>query len=149
MKIALCSDELYPFHESIKAYLLSLGHDVELFGALKSGQDASWVLSTYEAAQTIVSGKCAEGIFCCWTGTGASIVANKVSQIRAALCCDPETALGARVWNHANVLVLSNRLLKEDNGIEILKAWFAPFDREKGKKAVELLATLDKRLIQT
>ncbi len=39
-------------------------------------------------------------------GTGCSIVANKVSGIRAALCHDAETAKGARIWNHANVLAL-------------------------------------------
>ncbi len=46
----------------------------------------------------------------CWTGTGASIAANKVAGVRAALCTDAATAAGARTWNDANVLVMGLRL---------------------------------------
>ncbi len=45
--------------------------------------------------------------------------------IRAALCHDAETARGARVWNHANVLALSLRATPEAVAKEILDAWFA------------------------
>jgi len=51
--------------------------------------------------------------------------ANKVGGARAALCCDAETAAGARRWNDANVLALSQRLLSESLAEEILAAWFA------------------------
>jgi ribose 5-phosphate isomerase B len=43
------------------------------------------------------------------TATGASIAANKVPGIRAALCDDAKTAEAARRWNDANVLALSLR----------------------------------------
>ncbi len=62
---------------------------------------------------------------CCWTGTGASIAANKVPGVRAALCADAYTADGARRWNDANVLALSLRLTSEPLLKEILDAWFA------------------------
>ena len=62
---------------------------------------------------------------CCWTGTGASIAANKVPGVRAALCGDAETADGARKWNDANVLALSLRTTSEALLSEILDAWFA------------------------
>jgi len=61
---------------------------------------------------------------CCWTGTGASIAANKVDGIRAALCGDAETARGARKWNDANVLALSLRTTSGAVLGEILDAWF-------------------------
>jgi ribose 5-phosphate isomerase B len=60
----------------------------------------------------------------CWTGTGASIAANKVPGVRAALCGDAETARGARKWNDANVLALSLRTTSEAVLEEILDAWF-------------------------
>jgi ribose 5-phosphate isomerase B len=60
----------------------------------------------------------------CWTGTGASIAANKVAGIRAALCGDAQTAAGARKWNDANVLALSLRLTSQPALNEILDAWF-------------------------
>jgi RpiB/LacA/LacB family sugar-phosphate isomerase len=60
-----------------------------------------------------VHGDVDEGIVFCWTGTGASITANKVAGVRAALCCDAEKARGARKWNHANVLAISLRTTLE------------------------------------
>ena len=62
---------------------------------------------------------------CCWTGTGASIAANKVAGIRAALCADAATADGARRWNDANVLALSLRTTSAAVLDEILDAWFS------------------------
>ena len=64
-------------------------------------------------------------MICCWTGTGASIAANKVWGVRAALCSDAATADGARRWNDANVLALSLRTTSEAELGEILDAWFA------------------------
>ena len=66
----------------------------------------------------------AQAVVCCWTGTGASIAANKVSGVRAALCADAETARGARRWNDANVLALSLRTTSEALLEEILDGWF-------------------------
>jgi ribose 5-phosphate isomerase B len=66
-----------------------------------------------------------QAVVCCRTGTGASIAANKVDGIRAALCADAQTAEGARRWNDANVLALSLRTTSEAELSEILDAWFA------------------------
>ena len=59
------------------------------------------------------------------SGLSASIAANKVPGIRAALCADAQTATGARRWNDANVLALSLRLTSPAELSEILDAWFA------------------------
>lgn len=144
MKIAVASDELYPVHSVVLDWLEFHGHEPVLFGALKSNQDESWVKSATQAAQAIKDGTCSQGIFFCWTGTGISIAANKIPGIRAALCTDAETARSARVWNHANVLALSNRLLSPDVAKEILNAWFADYDALKGAKGVAELAELEK-----
>lgn len=124
MKIAVGSDELYPVNDFVVQELERLGHQVILFGALKSRRTESWIQTARDAAETIQRGRCDEGIFFCWTGTGISIVANKIPGIRAALCTDAQTAKGARIWNGANVLALSNRLLTHDLAKEILDAWF-------------------------
>ena len=70
-------------------------------------------------------GRAEQAIVACWTGTGASIAANKVFGIRAALCGDAATASGARRWNDANVLALSLRATSQAELEEILDAWFA------------------------
>jgi ribose 5-phosphate isomerase B len=61
----------------------------------------------------------------CWTGTGASIAANKVPGVRAALCTDAATAAGSRTWNDANVVVMGLRLTSPELAREMLDAWFS------------------------
>jgi ribose 5-phosphate isomerase B len=123
MRIALCSDEPYPMNFSIAEHLESLGHEILRFGSLKTKNPESWADQTRLAAEAVAQGVCDEGVFFCWTGTGASIVANKIPGIRAALCTDVETTKGARIWNDANVLVMSNRLINTDLAKDLLNAW--------------------------
>lgn len=145
MRIALCSDEIYPVHELVAQALLARGHEVVRFGALQSGSDTAWALCAEAAALEVAGGRCDEGIFFCWSGTGISIGANKVSGIRAALCTDPGTARAARRYNHANVLCLSNRLLSVDIAQEILEAWFEPYSAELGAAGVADLLAVEAR----
>jgi len=77
-----------------------------------------------KVAESVRDGSADEGILLCWTGTGVTIAANKVTGIRAALCSDAETARGARLWNNANILTLSLRLTSEILAMEILDSWF-------------------------
>jgi len=145
MRIALASDEPYAVHDDIRTYLTSAGHIVVPFGAIRTGAEVEWAPCAEEAAIAVAQGACDEGIFLCWTGTGISMAANKVAGIRAALCADPGTAAGARVWNHANVLCLSNRTLSPDMAREILDAWFRTEPGEQGTDGVRRLNRLDAR----
>ncbi|MFI4957125.1 MAG: RpiB/LacA/LacB family sugar-phosphate isomerase [Gammaproteobacteria bacterium] len=141
--IAVVSDEHYSVNDFVIDWLEKHGYKAIVFGALKTHQDEPWVTATAEAAQYISDGHADEGIFFCWSGTGSSMVANRFPTIRAALCTDAETARAGRVWNHANVLVLSNRLLSQDLAKEILNAWFEDYDHSKGAEQVMALASLD------
>ncbi len=143
MKIALCADEPYPVHAIIRDILTRRGHEVVPFGAVATGQDAPWAEVAEQAALAVAGGLCDEGVFLCWTGTGISIAANKVHGVRAALCGDPGTAAGARVWNRANVLCLSHRTLSGDMAREILAAWFDTDPGEEGAAGVNLLDRVD------
>ena len=145
MRIALCSDEPYPVHAIVRALLEQRGHEVVPFGAVATGEEAPWADVAEEAAVAVASGACAEGIFFCWTGTGISMAANKVPGIRAALATDAATAAGARVWNHANVLCLSNRLLSADVAREIVAAWLDTDPGDKGAAGVARLREVEAR----
>lgn len=127
MRLAVGSDECRPLTDFVLSWLKTKGFDIDVFGAL-GGEDLDWVEVGQKVAERVADGVCDEGILFCWTGTGVSIVANKVPGIRAALCYDAATARGAREWNHANVLVISLRLTSEPVVQEILNAWFStPF----------------------
>ena len=144
MRIAVCSDEPYPLHGRIVAELEKRGHQVQRFGSLRTGEEEPWADVAREAARAVASGDCHEGVFCCWSGTGICMAANKVAGVRAALCIDPETARDARIWNHANVLALSNRLMTEARAIEILEAWLATApDDPRGLASVRILAEME------
>ena len=101
------------------------GYDVAAHGALAGDERDDWAWASERAARDVAEGRADQAVVCCWTGTGASIAANKVRGIRAALCGDAETARGARAWNDANVLALSLRSTSEPLVGEILDAWFA------------------------
>jgi ribose 5-phosphate isomerase B len=125
MKIAVSSDMDTPLARKVVEELKERGHEPIAHGALAEGERTDWAWASERAARDVVSGVAAQGIVCCWTGTGASIAANKVPGVRAALCADAETARGARTWNDANVLALSLRGTSEALLEEILDGWFA------------------------
>lgn len=125
MRIAVSTDMLEGVAAAVVDQLEARGHEVLCFGAYDPDARSDWAWGSEAAARAVAGGSADQGVVCCWTGTGASIAANKVSRVRAALCGDAETAAGARKWNDANVLALSLRLLSEPQLAEILDAWFA------------------------
>ncbi len=148
MRIALGSDEKTHLTEMLIVELQQRGHEVLLFGALaENASEVDWPLVSMNVAEAVAGGQAAEGIVCCWTGTGASIAANKVRGIRAALCFDAETARGARTWNHANVLALSLRATSEPIAKEIINAWFTtPYsDDEWNQQQIQHLLEIEQR----
>jgi len=108
----------------VVAELERRGHEPIVHGALNEAERDDWAWASEAAARDVADGRAEQGIVCCWTGTGASMAANKVSGVRAALCADAETARGARRWNDANVLALSLRVTSAALLEEILDAWF-------------------------
>ncbi|GGS96329.1 ribose 5-phosphate isomerase B [Planobispora rosea] len=124
MRISLASDSLDGVAPILISELEGRGHTVVPHGAVSDGR-ADWAWCCARAARDVAEGVTDQAIVCCWTGTGASIAANKVPGVRAALCVDAETAAGARKWNDANVLAISLRLTSAPLLREILDAWFA------------------------
>ena len=148
MRIAVASDEPYPVHETLVRALERRGHEVVRMGSVKTGAEGPWAEIAEEAARAVADGRCDEAVVCCWTGTGASMASNKVPGIRAALCVDAQTAAGARIWNHANVLCLSNRLLTADLAEEIVASWLETDPGDKGTAGVEKLAEVESRSLR-
>jgi len=126
MRIAVAADERTGVADAVVEELRRRGHEpVALHGALNEGERDDWAWASEAAARDVVEGRADQAVVCCWTGTGASIAANKVPGARAALCGDAQTAAGARRWNDANVLALSLRTTSQAELEEILDAWFA------------------------
>jgi ribose 5-phosphate isomerase B len=138
MRIAVAADERTGVAGDVLAGLRARGREPIAHGALGGPDERDdWAWSAEAAARDVADGRAAhssvgfadaghrQGVVLCWTGTGASIAANKVAGVRAALCADAATAAGARRWNDANVLALSLRTTSRAELGEILDAWFA------------------------
>src|SRR6476659_9735957 len=124
MRVAVAADERVGIAAAIVEELRRRGHDPIPHGALNDAERDDWTWASEAAARDVADGRTDQAIVCCWTGTGASIAANKVAGVRAALCVDAQTAAGARRWNDANVLALSLGLTSEALLAEILDSWF-------------------------
>lgn len=123
MRVSVAADELTGVAQAVVDELERRGHAVTRHGALAEGERDDWAWASETAARDVADGRADRAVVCCWTGTGASIAANKVPGVRAALCADAETARGARQWNDANVLALSLRTTSAAVLEEVLAAW--------------------------
>lgn len=118
------SDERTALTDAVTSDLRDRGHEVVLVGP-PGGESKEWAEVGRDVGELVASGDCATAVLFCWTGTGASIAANKVPGVRAALCTDAATAAGARRWNDANVVVMGLRLTSAVVAREMIDAWFS------------------------
>jgi len=124
MKMAVGSDTLSHATEALSDYLEEKGIELVRCGRC-CGEEADYVDAARAVAELVAAGRCEQGLLFCTTGTGVTIVANKVPGVRAALCVDSFSARIARLANNANVLVLSIRLTGEMLAKEILDTWLS------------------------
>ena len=137
MRFLIGSDEARGVVEHVAARLRERGHEATVAPV------TTWAAMASEVGRRVATGEFDHGIDCCWTGTGASIAANKIGGVRAALCTDAATAAGARKWNDANVLALSLRLLSEPVATEIVDAWVDNVYGGTEEESLERLRRLD------
>src|SRR5256885_17022589 len=104
MRVAVAADERAGIAKAIVDELRRRGHDPVPHGALSDAERDDWAWASEAAARAVAEGRTEQAIVCCWTGTGASIAANKVPGGRAALCADGQTAASGRQCKAAHVL---------------------------------------------
>lgn len=147
MKITVASDEKTHLTDAVIEDLKSRGHEVVLLGPL-IGEELVWTRVSEQLGEMVAQHEVDEGVLFCYTGTGASMAANKVPGVRAALCGDAETARGARWWNDANVLVMSLRATSTEVAKEILDAWFSESVRPEEIATINDLKDIEARHTQ-
>lgn len=124
VRVAVGTDEAGATPDAVVRWLEAAGHEVVDPGGGVANGTAEWPEVGRVVAEAVAGGRADMGVVCCWTGTGVSITANKVAGVRAALCTDAPTAIGARRWNDANVLALGLRLTTPEVATEICAAFF-------------------------
>ena len=122
MNIAIGSFTACNLSSVVEGHLASAGHTLQRFGAL-AGDTIDYIDTALGVAKTVSTGDAQQGILFCTTGTGVSIIANKIAGARAALCVDAYCASIARLANNANILCISIRLTGEILAKEIVDTW--------------------------
>lgn len=123
MKIAIGSDHAgFKYKEKIKLMLEDLGHQVVDFGT-DSEQSVDYPVFIRPVAEAVARGEAERGIVLGGSGNGEAIAANRVRGVRCALCWNTETAKLARQHNDSNVLSLGERMVSENEALEIVRVW--------------------------
>lgn len=124
MKMAVGADSVSQLSNVIIEHIKGKGIEPELCGKL-AGKEADYVDTAVAVAQKVSCGECEKGLLFCNTGTGVTIVANKLPKVRAALCINEYTAEISRLANNANVLVLSVFFTGIEQAKRIVDTWLA------------------------
>jgi ribose 5-phosphate isomerase B len=137
MRIAVAADHAgFALKEALKSYLVQLGHEVMDFGT-HSEEMVDYPDLAAPAARAVAAGECDRGVFCCGTGLGVMLTANKVRGIRAVVCHECFSARMSRLHNDANVLCLGGRVHAIGLAQELVHVWLeTPF--EGGRHAVRV-----------
>lgn len=89
MRLGIATDDGgFALKEEIVALLSAGGHDVFDFGAHNLNQGDDYPDFVIPLAEAVAAGKVERGVAICGSGVGASVCANKVVGIRAALIHD-------------------------------------------------------------
>lgn len=112
----------FELKEKIKTYLTEKGFNVEDAGC-SSPESVSYVDYGKKVAGAVADGSYKKGILLCGTGLGMSMVANRFSGVRAALCSDIFSVKMSRVHNDSNILVLGGRIIGDVLAFELVQTW--------------------------
>lgn len=119
MRVIVGADDDSPTVDAAIEALRERGTDIEV---VKKDQ---WPVVAQKVGESVAAGNAEMGVLFCWTGTGTSMMANRIPGVRAALCWEPWIAEGARKWNDANVLVMSLKRVDPKTAAEIIDAWLS------------------------
>ena len=127
----------FQLKEKITEYITKRGIDVKDVGAF-SEDSVDYPDLGIKVASMVSTEKYERGILLCGTGIGMSMVANKFSNVRAALSTGIFSAIMSRRHNNSNILVIGGRVTGEALALEIVKAWLeTPFDGGRHQLRIE------------
>lgn len=122
MKLAIGADHGgINLKSAIMGFLASRGHQVVDFGAYKMEPEDDYPDFSAAVARAVQSGQAERGILICGSGVGASVAANKFTDIRAAVCHDTFSAHQGVEDDDMNVLCLGARIIGEEAAKEVVE----------------------------
>ncbi|MEP6568620.1 MAG: ribose 5-phosphate isomerase B [Acidobacteriota bacterium] len=126
MRIAIGADHGgYPLNERVLEELRAAGHELIDFGTHLGSRPDDYPDYALKVGQAVQNGEAEIGILICGSGVGASVAANKLHGIRAALCGDTYSGHQSREHDDCNVLCLGARVVGEELALDIVRAFVA------------------------
>ena len=111
MKIGICADHGgYALKDIIHPFLIKMGYEVVDFGAFKLDAEDDYPDFVIPLAKAVAANKVERGIAICGSGVGASIAANKIARVRAALINDYFSAHQGVEDDDMNVICLGGHV---------------------------------------
>jgi len=124
MKIGIATDHGgFGLKEELLERLLAAGHEVVDFGAHSLAKDDDYPDYVLPLAHAVAAGDVERGIAICGSGVGASVCANKVRGIRAALIHDHFSALQGVEDDHMNILCMGGRTVGPEVAWDLVKTY--------------------------
>jgi ribose 5-phosphate isomerase B len=110
MRVGIATDHGgFGLKEELVAHLRAAGHEVVDFGAHQLAPNDDYPDFVVPLSQAVVAGKVDRGVAICGSGVGASVCANKVQGVRAALIHDHFSAEQGVEDDHMNILCMGGR----------------------------------------
>ena len=148
MRIAIGADHGgYPLNERVILDLDAAGHEIIDFGTHVGSRPDDYPDYAVKVGEAVRNGEADIGILVCGSGVGASVAANKLHGIRAALCGDTYSAHQSREHDDCNVLCLGARVVGEELALEIVRAFVAArfSGEERHKRRLGKIAAIEKQ----
>ena len=126
MRIGIAADHGgYGLKEDLRGRLAAAGHDVLDFGATKMESGDDYPDFVIPLARAVAAGKLERGIAVCGSGVGASVCANKVHGIRAALINDHFSARQGVEDDHMNIICMGGRVMGPMEAWDLVETFLA------------------------
>tara|TARA_Y100001970_G_scaffold277041_1_gene380659 strand:+ start:643 stop:1080 length:438 start_codon:yes stop_codon:yes gene_type:complete len=122
-KICISSDHAgFRLKESIKDFLIKKNLSIIDLGPANQNS-VDYPDYAKKVSNRVKSKRSEIGILVCGSGTGMAISANKVKNIRAAVCYNLKSTRLCRQHNNANIIALGSRLIKKDDAIKLISVF--------------------------
>jgi ribose 5-phosphate isomerase B len=151
MRIAVGADHAgFDLKQNIAAYLRDRGYEV-----IDKGTDSTDAVDYPDFAEAVgkalIDGQAERAVLICGSGVGASVSANKIPGIRAAVCHDSYSARQGVEHDDMNVLVLGARIVGVELARELVNNFLAAkfSDEERHHRRVEKIKALERRYSKT
>ena len=124
MRIIVAADHAgFPLNERVITELRAAGHEITDIGTHDGSLPDDYPDYALAVGRAVQDGKVEAGILICGSGVGASVAANKLKGVRAALCGDTYSAHQSREHDDCNVLCLGARVTGVELALEIVRAF--------------------------